>query len=151
MTTIQIITKIKTNTKKAFDLSRDIDLHQNSMKQSDEKAIAGKTSGLISLNETVTFKGRHFGILLTHQSQITEMTLYKSFTDEMSQGQFKSFKHTHLFREENEYTTMTDIIEYEVPFGLLGKVINWLILKKYITILIIKRNSYIKTLAENQY
>ncbi|MEW5676408.1 SRPBCC family protein [Flavobacterium enshiense] len=150
MTTLQLTTIINADKKTVFDLSRNIDLHQDSMKTSGEKTIAGKTSGLIGLNETVTFKGRHFGFPLTHQSKITEMTFYESFTDEMLQGQFKSFRHTHLFSEANGQTMMKDEIIYDVPFGILGNFLNRLFGQKYLTGLITQRNAYIKALAEKQ-
>ena len=95
MTTIKLTTKIKASKQIVFDLSRNIDLHQLSMTDSKEKAIYGITSGLVNLNDTVTFKGKHFGVYLTHQSRITKMKLYDSSTDEMIKGCFKSFIHHH--------------------------------------------------------
>ncbi len=38
-----------------FDLARSIDLHLISTEQTSEKAIAGKTSGLIEIDESVTW------------------------------------------------------------------------------------------------
>lgn len=149
MTTITLVTEINADKKTVFDLSRNIDLHQDSMKTSKEKAMAGRTSGLIERDETVTFKGKHFSIYLTHQSKITEMTLYESFTDEMLRGPFQSFRHAHRFVEENGKTLMKDEIFYEVPFGFLGRLLNELFGKKYLISLITQRNAYIKTLAEN--
>lgn len=49
-----INTVIKNNCEVVFDLCRSIDLHLISTSKTNEKAIAGKTSGLINLNETVT-------------------------------------------------------------------------------------------------
>ena len=149
MTTITLVTEINADKKTVFDLSRNIDLHQESMKTFKEKAVAGRTSGLIERDETVTFRGKHFGIYLTHQSKITEMTLYNSFTDEMLRGPFQSFRHTHRFVEENGQTLMKDEIVYEVSFGILGRLLNLLFGKKYLMALITQRNAYIKTLAEN--
>lgn len=149
MTTITLVTEINADKKTVFDLSRNIDLHQESMKTFKEKAMAGSTSGLIERDETVTFKGKHFGIYLTHQSKISEMTLYNSFTDEMLRGPFQSFRHTHRFVEENGQTLMKDEIVYEVSFGILGRLLNLLFGKKYLMALITQRNAYIKTLAEN--
>lgn len=149
MTTITLVTEINADTKTVFDLCRNIDLHQDSMKTSKEKAVAGRTSGFIERDETVTFRGKHFGIYLTHQSKITEMTLYNSFTDEMLRGPFQSFRHTHRFVEENGQTLMKDEIVYEVSFGILGRLLNFLFGKKYLMALITQRNAYIKTLAEN--
>jgi len=151
MTTLKLITKINADKQTVFDLSRNIDLHRQSMKTSDEKAVDGITSGLISLHETVTFKGRHFGFWHTHQSKITEMTFYDSFTDEMIQGKFKSFKHHHLFHEKSGQTTMIDEVTYEIPFGFLGAIFNRMFLKKYLIRLLQKRNAFIKKSAEKQH
>jgi len=54
MVTIYLETLIKADIHKVFDLARDIDLHQKSTSKTNEKAIAGRTSGLIEENETVT-------------------------------------------------------------------------------------------------
>ena len=150
MTTIQLITKIKADPKTVFDLSRNIDVHQTSMTASKEKANAGRTSGLINLNETVTWQGKHFGLPLKHQSKITKMSLHDSFTDEMVEGSFKSFKHEHIFNDENGITVMIDNLQYETPCGIFGKISDWLFLKKYMTNLIRKHNRFIKTAAEKQ-
>ncbi len=39
-----------------FDLARSIDVHMLSMSGSQERAIGGRTSGLIELGETVTWE-----------------------------------------------------------------------------------------------
>jgi len=39
-----------------FGLSRSIDLHKESTKDTKEEAISGRTTGLIKLNESVTWK-----------------------------------------------------------------------------------------------
>jgi hypothetical protein len=54
-----------------FNLIRSIDLHKISTKKSKEEAIAGKTSGLISLNETVTWRAKHLGFTQELTSIIT--------------------------------------------------------------------------------
>ncbi|WP_338378117.1 SRPBCC family protein [uncultured Flavobacterium sp.] len=150
MTTINLITKINAPKQIIFDLARNIDVHQNSASKTDEKAIAGITSGLINLNETVTWKGKHFGFYLTHTSKITEMDLYDYFVDEMIKGNFKSFKHEHSFIEKNGKTVMIDNLMYETPFGLYGKFFDWLFLKKHMTNFLKTRNTVLKNLAENQ-
>lgn len=47
MATIYLETLIKADIHTVFDLARDIDLHQKSTRKTNEKAIAGRTSGLI--------------------------------------------------------------------------------------------------------
>jgi ligand-binding SRPBCC domain-containing protein len=147
MTTIRLITTIVAPKQIVFDISRDIDVHQKSASKSKEKAIKGITSGLINSNETVTWRGKHFGFYLTHKSRITAMNLYDYFVDEMEEGKFKSFKHQHFFEEINGITTMTDLLEYETPFGL-GKVFDVLFLKKHLIQFLLERNKTLKKIAE---
>ena len=151
MTTIRLITKIHAPIQTVFDLARDIDIHQHSVASSKEKAIAGKTSGLIELGETVTFRGKHFGFYLNHQSKIIEMEVPDYFVDEMVKGHFKSFHHEHTFVTKNGITVMIDNLQYETPFGIFGRVFDTWILKKYLTGLLLKRNQIIKDLSEQQH
>ncbi len=151
MTTIHLTTKINAPIGEVFDLNRNIDIHKLSTAKSNETAIDGVTSGLINLNETVTWRGKHFGIYQTHKSLISVMEFPNYFVDEMIEGRFKSFKHQHTFTEQNGVTIMKDEIEYETPFGIIGKMFDKLILKNYLTDFIRERNEFIKDLAENQH
>jgi len=148
MTTIRLITKINAPIQTVFDVSRNIDVHQLSTFQSNEKAIAGRTSGLIELGETVTWRGKHFGFYLKHQSKITEMEIPNYFVDEMIKGHFKSFRHEHTFVAKNDTTVMIDHLEYETPYGIFGKLFNRLLLKNYLTSFLKQRNTFLKNLTE---
>lgn len=150
MTTINLITKIREHKQIVFDHSRNIDIHQQSASKSNEKAIAGVTSGLINLNETVTWRGKHFGFYLTHKSRITVMNLYDYFVDEMEHGKFKSFKHEHFFEEENGITIMKDKLQYETPFSFFGKLFDVLFLKKHLTNFLLERNKVLKQVSEKK-
>ncbi|WP_396146288.1 cell division protein [Flavobacterium sp.] len=149
MTTINLTTKIKAPIAIIFDLSRNIDVHKLSTAKSNETAIDGVTSGLININETVTWRGKHFGIYLTHKSIISAMEIPSYFVDEMIEGKFKSFKHEHSFIEGNGFVMMIDKIQYQTPYGIFGKLFDVLILKKYLTNFITERNKVLKELAEN--
>ena len=150
MTTIHLITKINARIQHVFDLNRNIVIHKLSTSKSNETAIAGATSGLINLNETVTWRGKHFGFYQTHKSKITAMEFPTYFVDEMVEGRFKSFKHEHTFVEKNGKTVMIDSIEYQMPFGIFGKIFDKLFLKNYLTTFVKERNAFIKNLAENK-
>ena len=148
MTTIHLTTKIKSSIQTVFDASRNIDVHQQSASKSNESATAGVTSGLIDLNETVTWRGKHFGFYLTHKSKITAMNFYDYFVDEMEEGKFKTFRHEHFFEEKSGVTTMTDKLQYETPFGILGKCFDSLFLKKHLIKFLLERNKILKEIAE---
>lgn len=93
MTTIHLETNINAHVEQVFDLSRSIDLHLESTAKTNERAIAGVTSGLIEYGETVTWRAKHFGVYQNFTSKITQYDYPNSFTDEMQKGAFKSFKH----------------------------------------------------------
>ncbi|MEO6177978.1 MAG: SRPBCC family protein [Flavobacterium circumlabens] len=150
MTTIQLVTQINASKQITFDTARDIDLHQKSAATSNEKAIAGITSGLINYNETVTWRGKHFGFYLTHKSRITQMDLYDYFLDEMEEGKFKSFRHQHFFEEKNGITIMKDYLEYETPYGIFGELFDILFLEKHLTNFLLARNKVLKEVSEKQ-
>ena len=120
----------------------------DSTAKTKEKAIAGITSGLINLGETVTWRGKHFGIYLTHQSRITAMQSPTYFVDEMIQGHFSSFRHQHIFKETEEGTLMIDILTYQTPYGYLGKLFDRWALKKHLTQFLMHRNAFIKVETE---
>lgn len=75
MSVIYLDTTIKADIQTVFDLSRDIDLHQKSTFKTGEKAIAGRTSGLIEEGETVTWKAKHLGIEQTLTTKIVAMNI----------------------------------------------------------------------------
>lgn len=145
---IDLTAQINAPADRVFDLARSIDLHLLSTRHTQEEAIAGRTTGLIGLGETVTWRARHFGIVQTLTSKITAFNRPHNFTDEMVKGAFKSFKHDHLFSAVNGGTLMTDIFIFEAPFGPAGWLFSRLILKRYMTRLLIKRNAVIKEIAE---
>jgi ligand-binding SRPBCC domain-containing protein len=149
MSTIYLDTIIKSDIQTVFDLARDIDLHQKSTSKTNEKAIAGRMSGLIEEGETVTWKAKHLGVVQTLTTKIISMKQPYHFTDVMLKGAFKSMKHQHIFRQEGKNTIMTDIFEFQSPFGIIGKIFNILFFKNYMTRFLLERNQLIKITAEN--
>ena len=148
MTRIELTTHIDAPIERCFDLARSIDLHVVSAKHTGERAIGGRTSGLIELGETVTWRARHFGLWQTFTSKIVEFDYPHSFTDVMVAGAFKSFTHQHRFRVLDRRTVMTDILAFESPFGVVGKLADRLVLERYMTKFLQARNRVIAETAE---
>ncbi len=46
------------------------------------------------------------------------------FIDWQERGPFREWRHTHLFIRNGNSTTVVDMLEYEVPFGFLGGILN---------------------------
>jgi ligand-binding SRPBCC domain-containing protein len=141
---------IKAPIERCFDLSRSIDLHTISTEHTGERAIAGRTSGLIGLGETVTWSAVHFGIRQELESKITHYEYPTFFVDEMLRGAFRSIYHEHHFKGMGEETLMTDIFKFESPLSVLGHIANGLILTSYLRRLLEKRNVTIRQYAETE-
>jgi ligand-binding SRPBCC domain-containing protein len=150
MPTIHLTTFIAAPVERVFDLSRSISLHKISMQHTDEQAVSGTTSGLIGLDDTVTWKGKHLYKTRFFTSKIVEMKPYEKFTDKMIKGDFLSFSHEHFFKSANNGTIVIDIINYETPYGLLGRFVNRVFLHKYLEQLIIQRNKVVAQYAEGE-
>ncbi len=150
MPKIKITTEINAKIELVFDLSRSIDLHIISTENTKEKAIAGKTKGLIELGEQVTWQATHLGLRQKFTSKIIEFQPPFLFVDQMQKGILKSFRHEHHFKViSEEKTLVTDILVYEAPLSFLGKLADFLFLKRYLKDFLTARNKIIKTYAEN--
>ncbi|REC46612.1 SRPBCC family protein [Chryseobacterium pennipullorum] len=148
---IYVETAINADIHCVFDLARDIDLHQASTSRTHEKAIAGRTSGLIEEHETVTWRAKHLGVYQTLTTKIISMDKPNQFTDEMQKGAFKSLRHQHIFKEIGGKTLMIDLFEFESPLGIIGKLFNKVFLTRYLKEFLLERNELIKTTAETHY
>jgi ligand-binding SRPBCC domain-containing protein len=136
-------TRTTTPKSELFDLARSVDVHKDSMAQSREEAVAGVRSGLMSLGEEVTWRAWHFGVPLQMTSRITEMQSPDYFVDEQVKGPFRRFRHVHEFRQDPAGTTMLDRIEFEAPFGPIGRLVEKLVLARYLQRLIETRNRHL--------
>ena len=150
MTIINLLTEIRAPISQCFDLARSVDIHLLSAAKTNERAIAGRTSGLCELGDTVTWEATHFGVKQKLTVEITRFERPHSFEDRMVRGAFRSMKHEHRFEEQNGITVMSDKFEYEVPLGFLGILFDGLILNGYIRRFLIKRNDFIRSSAEKQ-
>ncbi|WHY64463.1 SRPBCC family protein [Neobacillus sp. SuZ13] len=148
MPIIKLSMFIKAPIQVCFDLSRSIDIHMESTAYTNERAVKGRTSGLIELGETVTWEATHFGIRQQLTSIITEFDPPNSFVDEMVSGVFKRFRHEHTFELVDDGTLMKDKFDYTSPFGPLGRLADVMFLRSYMERLLLRRNEYIKSNAE---
>lgn len=150
MPKIKLQTEIKGQIDVVFDLSRSVDLHKISASHTDEEAIAGRLTGVVETNDTITWRAKHLGVTQKLTSLITAVEKPTYFSDEMVKGAFKRFKHEHFYSEKNGVVLMKDVFDYDAPLGILGKFADVLFLKNYMTRFLEKRNKVIKEFAESE-
>jgi ligand-binding SRPBCC domain-containing protein len=149
MPIIELSTPIQAPIDRVFDLARSIDAHMASTVGTDERAVAGRTAGLIEFGETVTWEARHLGIKQRLTVRITAFDRPVLFADEMVNGAFAAMSHTHQFSENSDGTLMKDKFCFTAPFGVLGGMVERLFLTRYMTQFLFRRGQALKNLAES--
>ena len=149
MPIIKLETKIDAPVERVFDLARSIDLHRDSMSKYDEKAVAGVTSGLINMDETVTWEATHFYVRQNLTSKITAFERPRYFRDSMISGAFARFDHDHYFERSGAETIVKDIFDYDSPLGILGDIADFLFVESHLREMLEERNELIKRIAES--
>lgn len=148
MTVIVLHTEIAAPPERCFELSLDLDVHRRSMEHSGERIVGGRTAGVLGLGEEVTWEAKHFGIWHHHTSRITRHDPPRYFRDSMVRGRFERFEHDHYFEPLAQGTVMRDVLDFASPCGVLGRLVDRVVLARYLERLLVRRNAMIKREAE---
>ena len=71
-----------------------------------------------------------FNIKLHWATEITHVKEMNYFVDEQRFGPYKFWHHQHFLKEVPGGVEMHDVIHYKVPFGLFGRLLNVLLIKR---------------------
>jgi ligand-binding SRPBCC domain-containing protein len=71
-----------------------------------------------------------FGIPMNWVTEIKTVKDLEFFVDEQRIGPYKIWHHEHHFKEVEGGVEMTDIVSYALPFGILGRMMHPIIVKK---------------------
>ncbi len=69
------------------------------------------------------------GIPVKWVTEITHVNNMTFFVDEQRIGPYKLWHHEHHFKPVDAGIEMTDIVSYQLPFGLLGRFAHFLFVK----------------------
>ncbi|MEV4706532.1 SRPBCC family protein [Actinoplanes sp. NPDC049316] len=145
MQRFELVTPVPARPEDVFDLSLDVGAHTASMSRSGERIVGGVRTGRMSLGDTVTWSARHFGVPWRMTSGITALDRPVRFVDEQVRGPFRHWRHEHEFTWDAAagVTEMRDVISFSAPFGIVGRVIERLVLRCYMERLIAERNAHL--------
>jgi len=146
---IVVFTKVHAPIDRVFDLVRSIKLHNYAEREHGECVVGETSSGLIELGQEVTWKARHLGFWRKLTAQVTEYDRPHHFRDSQIKGAFKLYNHDHFLQKELDGTVVKDVIEYTVPYGLLGRIANRLFLESYLEFMFTRRQETLKQVAES--
>lgn len=72
----------------------------------------------------IVYRIRVAGIPLTWVTNIARWEPERFFVDEQVRGPYRRWVHTHTFTPREGGVEMHDRVEYELPFGVLGRVVG---------------------------
>lgn len=73
-----------------------------------------------------------FGIPVYWKTEIASVNKPEGFMDRQLKGPYKIWEHTHTFIQKENGVFMKDQVKYQLPFGVIGRLTNALIVKKKI-------------------
>jgi len=86
------------------------------------------------------------GIKLNWVTEITQVSDKKFFIDEQRSGPYNIWHHEHHFREVDGGVEMHDILYYQAPFGIFGKMVELLFVNQKVKQIFDFRGKCIKEL-----
>ncbi len=78
----------------------------------------------------IHYRIRPLGVPQRWTSEITVWEPPHRFVDEQVRGPYRRWVHEHTFRETHGGTEIADRVEYEMPFGPLGRLAHALLVKR---------------------
>lgn len=87
------------------------------------------------------------GIKMNWVTEIKNVEEHAFFVDEQRVGPYAMWHHQHHIERHGDYTLMHDIITYTPPLGWLGRIANWLFIRKNLQQIF----DYRKTALEKRY
>lgn len=150
---LSLETEIQASMNECLQRSLSTSFHLRTMTAQREKLLSLHQSEYLHLNDEVLWQSRHFGVSLQSRHKIVELSVEKNFArfvDQQVTGPFGSFIHIHEFRQNGEFCVMKDEIHYELKYGFLGRILNWIFFRFYLRKLIEHRNQLLKAELENR-
>jgi ligand-binding SRPBCC domain-containing protein len=81
----------------------------------------------------IRYRLRLHGIPVHWQTDICEWNPPHYFVDEQTKGPYKRWRHTHRFEAHGSRTKMIDEVQYSLPFGVLGRIVHTLKVRRDVT------------------
>ncbi len=148
MAAIRVETFVAAPPDVVFDLARDVRVHEKTTSGTGERVLEGPPSGMLELGDEVVFEAVHFGVRQRLRSKIVAYERPLEFVDEMQKGAFKSLRHVHRFEPVEGGTLMVDLVDFQSPGWVFGRLVDSLVLARYMGKFIEARGLELKRIAE---
>lgn len=87
-----------------------------------------------------------WGIPVRWKTVLKNIKEPQSFTDIQTSGPYKKWEHNHVFQQHRNGVLMKDEIKYELPLGNVGRILNFLLVRKKIENIFLHREKVLESL-----
>jgi ligand-binding SRPBCC domain-containing protein len=108
--------------------------------------IDSTSDEVIGEGTRIHYQLRLHGIRLRWESRITEFAENSHFADVQVRGPYAQWHHLHSFRPAPGGVEMTDVVDYRLPFGPLGRLVHWLVVRHQLRAIFDYRTQTIRAL-----
>ena len=150
MVRIKLNTWVNAPMERCFKLATSVEFHIASALPIKETVVSGVSSGLFHEGDMVKWGARHLMLRLTHTSLVEVSRPFAHFREVMVAGIFDRYEHEHFFAAMDDGTRVRDELKFSAPFGPLGRIVEALVLRRYMTALLMRRNATLKHAAESE-
>ncbi len=151
MPKFEVETVVPASVGQVFDSCLDMEVHTDSMADSGERILGDDPAVQLKAGDSITFEARHFGMNWRLTARVTEFEFPYRFVDEQLKGPFGYWRHEHVFVPDGpSRTVMTDVVSFASPFGVLGAVVDRLVLRRYMERLIRGRADHLAVVAPHR-
>jgi ligand-binding SRPBCC domain-containing protein len=92
--------------------------------------ILSMSTNCIEEGTIIRYRLRLRGIPVYWRTNICGWDPPYSFVDEQTRGPYKTWRHTHTFEAHGSRTKMMDEVQYSLAFGILGRIVHSLKVRK---------------------
>ena len=130
MTRIEKSIVIEAPVEKVFDFVTDVDNFVKTQPPETETTVLSRDKGPDRVGRKAKVRAKAGGQVLEMEMETTELVKNKRHVVRQKSGALKKMEATDLFEPTEKGTKWTVILEYELPYSLLGKVVDKLKVRK---------------------
>ncbi len=101
--------------------------------------------------QLIDYSIKLLGKKIRWRTMITEYIPKVKFVDQQLKGPYSMWHHTHEFRDLDGKVEMTDEIYYVMPFGILGRLVNFLFVSRDLNNIFKHRVEIINKIFDTNY
>jgi ligand-binding SRPBCC domain-containing protein len=95
--------------------------------------VVGATDPEVREGTRLTYRLRLHGVPVRWESRIAEYVENGMFADEQVVGPYRYWYHRHLFRPVLGGVAIEDVVEYQLPLGVLGRLAHAAFVRRQLT------------------